>query len=94
MSRDVTVVLSNVSFPAYDMSESVEERFHSTVLTRGIKSRSVGREVPRGRPRYVKGIDPIEHPKIEAISAANLGSRLMGTNVDLWKLIFRPIDWA
>ena len=88
------MVLSNVRFPAYNMSESLEERFHSTLLTRGIKSRSVGREVPRGRPRYVKGMDPIEHPKIEAISAANLGSKLMGIKVDLWKLIFRPIDWA
>ena len=79
----MTVELSKVNFPACDMRESVEERLLSIEQTSGMKSWIVGRDVPKGRPRYVKGMEPIEHPKIEAISAANRGSKLMGINVDL-----------
>ena len=94
MSSEVTVVLTKVSFPAYDMSESVEDKFLSMELTSGIKSWIVGREVPKGSPRYVKGIEPIEHPKIEAMLVAISKSKLMGMSVDLWKLIFSPMEDA
>jgi hypothetical protein len=34
---------------------------------RGKKSSIFGLEVPRGRPRYVKGRLPVPHPKVEAM---------------------------
>ena len=55
------------NFPACDMRESVEDKLLSTELTRGIRSCMVGRDVPKGSPRYVNGMVPIVHPKIEAI---------------------------
>ena len=59
--------LRRANFPAWDMSESVEDKLLSTELTRGMKSCMVGRDVPKGSPRYVNSMVPIVHPNVEAI---------------------------
>ena len=45
-----------------------------------------------GRPRYVKGKDPLAHPKVlDRIS--NLSSdTLTGTIIVFWKFTLRPVD--
>ena len=59
--------------------------------TTGQKSVTVGLVRPIGRPKYVKGKEPFEHPKVEA-KTSNLSSETFsGTIIDLSKLTFNPV---
>ena len=72
----------------------VEVRRLSAEHTSGIRSRIIGLYVPRGRARYVQGMWPTEQPSTRAKSAVTSGDVLIGIRVDLWKLIFKPMDDA
>jgi len=62
--------------------------------TKGQKSATVGLVRLRGKPKYVKGKDPFEQPKVEA-NISNLSSSiLIGIIMDLSKLTFRPKNSA
>ena len=74
--------------------EIVAVRRRSELHTSGMRSCTVGFEVPMGRPRYVNGMVPTEQPKMAASSAVEVSSRFIGMRVDLLKLILRPMDRA
>jgi hypothetical protein len=61
---------------------------------RGKKSSTFGLEVPRGRPRYVKGRLPVPHPKVEAMWWSLSELILIGTIMDFSKLTFNPVKEA
>jgi hypothetical protein len=49
--------LISETFPLYDISMKVAETLLLILSTRGIRSCTVGLVVPRGSPKYVKGIE-------------------------------------
>jgi hypothetical protein len=55
----------------------------SILQIRGAKSLTKGLVVPRGRPKYVKGIAPREHPKTPVKWGILLSATLIGTKQDL-----------
>lgn len=58
----------------------------------GEKSPTVGLVVPRGKPKYVNGIVPIEQPKVIARCTTLSSVMLMDTRNDLLKFTFRPVE--
>ena len=92
--RDVTDAFNQESLPPYVIIAMVGVSCLSRRQTKGIKSWNVGRVVPKGRPRLVNDIESTAHPKILAKFAMEDVSRLIRINVDLWKLILRPIKEA
>ena len=68
MIREVIIEFMRASFPAYDIRDIAAVMFLSALQTRGAKSWTVGRVVPKGRPRYVNGMDPIVHSNKSASS--------------------------
>lgn len=54
----------------------------SHLVTRGKKSSTLGFVRPRGKPKYVKGSDPIKQPNTCAKAFALSSDILMGTNSD------------
>jgi hypothetical protein len=48
--------------------------------------------MPMGSPKYVKGNDPVAHPKVLARCTSFSLLMLMGTIIDLEKLILRPVE--
>ena len=61
---EVITVLRRDNLEPYDIIDRVDVSLLSILQTIGIRSCTEGLEVPRGKPRYVKGIFPILHPKI------------------------------
>ena len=53
---EVITVFSRESLEPYDIIDSVDVSLLSILHTIGIRSWTEGLDVPRGRPRYVKGI--------------------------------------
>ena len=47
-----------------------------------------------GKPRYVKGIQPTEHPNKAAILAPSSSDMFIGIKEDLLKLTHKPVDSA
>lgn len=94
ISKDITVEFRSVSFLAYDIIAMVEVRHHSVRQTSGMRSWMVGLVVPSRSPRYVKGIVPMVHPKMFAMSLLCSLLVLIGIKVDLWKLIVSPMESA
>jgi hypothetical protein len=60
----------------------------SNLNIRGIRSCIWGLAVRRGKPKYVKGIEAVWHPKAEAKLAITSSLTLIGTILDLWKFYF------
>ena len=89
---EVITELSRVSFPPYDIMLRVAVSLLSMEQTRGMRSRTDGRVVPSGSPKYVKGIFPTVHPKILEISLVFAVESLIAMIVDLSKFIFKPMD--
>ena len=54
----------------------------------------VGLDVPMGKPRYMKGIEPTERPSKEAILAPSSLDKFIGIKEDLLKLTRKPVDSA
>ena len=94
MIREVIIEFMRESFPAYGIKDIAVVMFLSALQTRGAKSWTDGRVVPRGRPRYVNGMEPTVEPNRSASSLHLSGGVLIGTIVDLWKLILSPMDVA
>ena len=92
MIREVTNEFIRASFPAYDIRDIAAVMFLSALQTSGARSSTVGRVVPRGSPRYVNGMEPTVQPNSSASSLHLSGGVLIGTSVDLWKLILSPTD--
>ena len=68
MVSEVIIVLRSDNFAPYDINVRVLVILLSIVQTRGIRSWTVGLVIPRGNPKYVKGIEPTLQPKMEAMS--------------------------
>lgn len=64
----------------------------STLESKGVKSVIVGLLVPKGRPRYGKGIVPTLHPTILARCKVLCLGVLIGTRKDLLKLTCKPVE--
>ena len=62
--------------------------------TRGQKLATVGFLRLKGKPRYVKGREPIEQPKVFADELIFCSLTLIGTIIDLAEFTFRPVDSA
>jgi hypothetical protein len=59
-----TFVICNL--PACERNIEVLASLLSHFEIKGKKSITLGFVIPRGKPKYVKGIDPIEQPKVFA----------------------------
>jgi hypothetical protein len=57
VANGVIAALMYVSLPPYVSQIAELDNLLSTAQTNGIRSSTVGRVVPIGRPRYVNGID-------------------------------------
>jgi hypothetical protein len=64
------------SLPLCDNQVEQANNLLSTLSIIGARSSIFGLVVPMGKPRYVKGIDPISHPKVFPISSAEVKSKL------------------
>ena len=82
VNEEITV-FSSESLEPYDIIDSVEVSLLSMLQTIGIRSWIEGLDVPRGSPRYMKGIFPIVQPTICAISLLKSSSQFIGIKVDL-----------
>lgn len=58
----------------------------------GWKSSTLGLLMPMGRPKYVKGNDPVAHPNVLARCSSFSLLMLMGTIIDLEKLILKLVE--
>jgi len=58
--------LTICNLPAWDRKREVLINLLSHLLTRGMKSSTLGLVKPKGSPKYVKGKLPTEHPKVAA----------------------------
>jgi hypothetical protein len=70
------------------------DNFLSTLSIRGANSSILGFVVPRGKPRYVKGKDPIWQPRVLAKTFIFSLETLIGTIIDLLKFTHRPVEEA
>jgi hypothetical protein len=52
----------------------------------------LGFDKPKGNPKYVKGRDPMEHPKVWAKEFILSVSILIGIIRDLAKFTLRPVE--
>lgn len=94
MVRDVITEFTSDSLASYGIIDRVAVIFLSTLHTKGIRSCTEGLVIPNGRPKYVKGMEPIVHPKMSANCSLRATSQLIGIIVDLWKFILSPMDEA
>lgn len=94
VTSEVMSELISASLPAYDISNIVVVIFHLALPTNGVSSWTVGLVVPRGSPKYVNGMVAVVQPKIAAMDWQSSGEVLIGTTVDFWKLILRPMEVA
>lgn len=58
----------------------------------GARSCMDGLVVPRGRPRYVNGMEAVEQANIDAMFWQSSGDVLICIIVDFWKLMRSPMD--
>ena len=61
---EVAAELTKVSLAPGDINARVVDIFLSTPCTNDMRSSNIILVVPIGRQRYVKGIDPMEQPKM------------------------------
>jgi hypothetical protein len=82
MAIEVRSELSGVNLlPGFSMHSEVDN-FRSTLSITGIRSFTVGLVVPIGSPRFVNGIEPIEHCSRSASSAISVGWTFREIKVD------------
>jgi len=74
---------TNSNLPASLKKTAVLTNLLSQQVTKGQKSATVGLLILRGRPKYVKGSDPLVQPKVFARMSNLSGEIFMGTIMDL-----------
>ena len=83
IASEVTREFMRANLPAYYISDITAVILLSALQIQGVKSRTVGLDVPRGRPRYVNGSCAHAHPKMSAISLYVSSGVFKGISVDL-----------
>ena len=83
IASDVMIELIKANLPPCDMRVMAAVILLSALHTKGVMSRTEGRVVPRGNPRYVNGMLAYMHSKRAAISLHVSTEVLIGTRVDL-----------
>jgi hypothetical protein len=86
------LIISNL--PIYERKIEQADNILSILSIIGSRSSNLGFIVPIGSPRYVKGIDPIWHPKTAASCCILSSDTLIGKIMDFWKLTWRPVEEA
>ena len=71
------------NLPAWLKKDETVTNLLSHLDTRGQKSATVGFVTLRGKPRYVKGNEPVEQPKVLAKRLSLCSHILIGTIMDL-----------
>lgn len=83
IGSDVISEFIRDSLPVYDIRDMAEVMFLFALHTRGVISCTDGLVVPRGSPKYVKGMVATLQPKRAARLLHLSGGVLIGTSVNL-----------